>query len=109
MVKPRSTNMTARRRFDDDKDDDEVKDGESVRRNMLAWDGAPHAVRSGTYDGGAFDSGLHRPGFRYASDEQRAAADRAYEKMVADASVAWKTPRRTEDDRERDCIAARDE
>jgi len=51
----------------------------------------------------------HRPGFRYASDQQRAASDRAYALMVAEAERAWMTPAQREQQIERDCIAARDE
>src|SRR5262249_10905976 len=90
------------RRFDDDdKGDDEViRDGQSVRRRLLAMD-----ARAGAVDCGP--GGPHRPGFRYASDEQRAAADRAHEKMVAEATDAWRPPARRESDMEAACEQAR--
>jgi hypothetical protein len=56
-----------------------------------------------------FDAARHRPGFRYASDEQRAASDKAYAEMVARASNAWRTPQRVEQDTEIACVIGRDQ
>jgi len=77
--------MMARRRFDDDKDDDIVADGEIVRVRMLARDGRTVAIDCGP-------GGPHRPGFRVSTDQAaQAARDKAYDAMVKEAENAWKS------------------
>jgi hypothetical protein len=47
------------------------------------------------------DDALHRPGFRYGTDEQQAESRRAYDEMVRGMENAWKSPERIAADTER--------
>src|SRR2546421_4789302 len=100
--------MITKKRIDDDVY--VVKNGEVVRRGMLAWDSRTAVTPIGY--GGDDDLAKHRPGERRALDHAlQDARDAAYEKMVAEASRAWASParRESEEDSERACQIARDE
>jgi hypothetical protein len=74
-----------RRDRDDDDDNYVLKDGESLRRRLLAMDGRTVAVDCGP-------GGPHRPGFRVSTDQAaQAARDKAYDAMVKEAENAWKS------------------
>jgi hypothetical protein len=89
-------------RHDDDDDRRLLRDGEKLVVNMMMMDSVQKAVAASM-----FDASLHRPGPRYASDEQRAAADKAYQEMKARASRAWASPERRQADSEAACEIGR--
>jgi hypothetical protein len=74
-------------RYNDDDNDDILRDGETLRTSMLARDS-----RSRHSDASTFDAASHRPGFRFSSNTADA-KQKLYDDVDRELNEAWRNSR----------------